>query len=82
MKNKKKKKKPQVELVQYQKPEIYQLVDESDLGGHGGHIGGGHGGLAHLGGHGLLHRKKYGRSIGGLFVRDSGNRYSIWLWFS
>lgn len=73
MKNKKKKKPQQVELVQYQKPEIYHLVEESDLGGHE-HLGGlhGHHGLGGLGGHGL-HKKKYGRSIGGLFVRDCGN---------
>jgi len=49
-----------VELVQYQKPELYQLVEESDLGGH-------HHDIVHLGGHGHgLHKKKHGRSIGGL----------------
>lgn len=73
-KKKKKKKKPEVvEVVQYQKPEIYQLVEEiPDVmhghGGHGGHGGGHHGGLMHHIGGGL-HKKKYGRSIGGLFGR-------------
>lgn len=69
-KKKKKKKKPQeVQVVQYQKPDIYHLVDESDLEHIGGHGGGGlhHGGLMHhIGG---LHKKKHGRSIGGLFGR-------------
>lgn len=71
-KKKKKKKKPQeVQVVQYQKPDIYQLVDHSDLeelSGHGGGHGGfHHGGLMHhMGG---LHKKKHGRSIGGLFGR-------------
>lgn len=78
---KKKKKKPQqVELVQYQKPEIYELVEEHEEIG-GGH---GHGGLHHgLGHHGFggLHKKKYGRSIGGLFRAVGGIRYSFWLWF-
>lgn len=66
-KRKKKKKKPEiVEVVQYQKPEIYQLVEEADIGGHGGHMGH-HGLLPHkIGG---LHMKKHGRSIGGLFGR-------------
>lgn len=71
-KEKKKKKKPAVQLVQYEKPEIYELVEASDEGheighmhghkiGHGhGHIHGGHGGGFHL-------KKKHGRSIGGLF---------------
>lgn len=81
-KKKKKKKKPEeVQVVHYQKPDVYQLVEESALehgighggGGHGGglgHGGGGfhHGGLMrpHFGG---LHKKKHGRSIGGLFGR-------------
>lgn len=67
-KMKKKMKKPQVELVQYQKPELYELVTSDDDGGHG------HGGqlFSHAHGHGHghgLHKKKYGRSIGGLFGR-------------
>ncbi|XP_031635210.1 uncharacterized protein LOC116348340 isoform X2 [Contarinia nasturtii] len=65
-KKKKKKKKPEVvEVVQYQKPEIYQLVEEIPdlMHGHGGH-GGHHGIMHHIGGG--LHKKKYGRSIGGL----------------
>lgn len=85
-KKKKKKKKPEVvELVQYQKPEVYQLVEEvpdvthghGGHGGIGGHHGGHHGIRPHIGG---LHKKKYGRSIGGLFGR-LGIRYSFWLWF-
>ncbi|XP_055316948.1 uncharacterized protein LOC129576256 isoform X2 [Sitodiplosis mosellana] len=68
-KKKKKKKKPEVvEVIQYQKPDIYQLVDEIPdvTHGHGGHFGHGghHGMMAHIGGG--LHKKKYGRSIGGL----------------
>lgn len=56
-----------MEVVQYQKPEIYQLVEEADIGGgHGGH-GHHHGLMHHIGGG--LHKKKYGRSIGGLFGR-------------
>lgn len=87
----KKKKKPQIELVAFQKPEVYELADQSTGhkhghmhgGGHGGHggngghlHGGGHGGGGHLHGghqglglHGLKFKKKYGRSIGGLFGR-------------
>lgn len=83
---KKKKKKPtsSIQLVELQKPEIYELVDHSVEGGmghghgHGGHMGhggghmghgGGHGGGGHgHGGHGQKLKKKHGRSIGG------------WLW--
>lgn len=79
----KKKKKPTVELVQYEKPEIYELVDAAESvhdvghkhghkigGGHfGGHGGGhgGHGGQLFGGGGGLHLKKKHGRSIGGWF---------------
>lgn len=69
----KKKKKPTVQVVQYEKPEIYELVEAAETdhdigqkfghkfgGGHGGHLHGGHGGGFHL-------KKKHGRSIGGLF---------------
>lgn len=85
----KKKKKPTVELVQYEKPEIYELVEAAETGhdvghkhghkigghgGHGGHIFGGHGG-------GLHFKKKHGRSIGGLFWAVWSIRYSFWLWF-
>lgn len=86
----KKKKKPTVELVQYQKPEVYELVEAAEeghkhghkLGGHfGGHLGG-HGGHLHGGHGGGLHfKKKHGRSIGGLFWAVWSIRYSFWLWF-
>lgn len=88
--SRKHKKKPTVELVQYQKPEIYELVEASEtghevghkhghkhghkIGGHGHHMLGGHGGGIHL-------KKKHGRSIGGLFWAVWSIRYSIWLWF-
>lgn len=83
--DKKKKKKPtsQIQLVELQKPQVYELVEESDghghqhggghVGGHGGghqHGGGGHqhGGIGgHGGGHGIKMKKKHGRSIGGWF---------------
>lgn len=58
MKNKKQKKKPQVEVVQYQKPDVYELSDESDSGQ----------GIGHHHGSGLHKIKKHGRSIGGLFI--------------
>lgn len=81
----KKKKKPSVQLVEFQKPQIYELVEESDGHGHGhgGHMGGhhgggghghGHGGLGGHGGHGLK-MKKHGRSIGGWFWAVARIRY-------
>lgn len=67
-KKKKNKKKPEVvEVVQYQKPEIYQLVEEADVGGHGGGHIGHHGLMPHK--YGGLHMKKHGRSFRGLFGR-------------
>lgn len=82
MKKMKKKKPSAVQLVEFQKPQIYELVEESDSGhghghGGGGHLGGGnHGGggghghkhgIGGHGGHGLKMKKKHGRSIGGWF---------------
>lgn len=61
-----------MQVVEYEKPDIYELIDDDD--DHGGFGGQGGGGNKKRKG-GIRRRKKHGRSVGGWFWAVARIRY-------